>query len=335
MNEAAEASEQPVPTEAPVDANAVTEDEVLTNTQETAEEMQRRAQQEMAERIENSKTIDPLTYLTRSNAVNEGNTYYTSGFRFFASDRSAPISTNFQLRIGNIHIAGQSLVKFVQPRTVFSLEDFQKAYSNVPLLEGASEEKQALMTRTVLALTRLAWDSGKRYTETLSAHLDGVLVANAEALRIPVTKDGGAFEGVDILFNATGGQFRPDNIGGIVLRYAGAQNHYVILFNDFADPNSEESFAARVFVSELIQFRNFQTDAFIHADLNNLFELLVAEVGPEIVKSAEEPAVDTSAEAVNDDSEAPADTVQADAPVATEAEHAEHHHGHHGHHHHH
>jgi hypothetical protein len=304
------------PTDTPDNAADVSEEEVVQNTQQTAEEIQRQQQEEMAARIEASKTIDPLTYLTRSSVKNEGNSYYSAGHRFFATDTSLPISNNFKLRIGNIHIAGQALIKYVAPHTVFSLEDFQKAYNNVPLIDG-TEEAQALLTKTAITLSRLAWESGQRYIDALPIHLDNVLSSNAALLRVPATKDGGEFQGVDILFNPMAGQFRPDNIGGIVLRYEGEQNHYALLFNDFADPNDELGFAVRVFVSELLQFRNYQTDAFIHGDLNNILQMLLAEIGEELKAPPAQPSGGTEV-AAND----PDGAVAGDESPVADADHS-------------
>ena len=259
-------------------------------------------------RVDAAATADPLTFLNMSRVSKVSPTMYRDGHRWYVTEAHPVMWYQGVVRIGMIHIANQAMLLALKDTLAFTTEDLQKAFNNVSIavVNGASPEQEDLLTSLAMALTDQAWEASIRMRNTLPAILDGLTRDNAEQLRLPLEKDGGAFEGVDLLFEPGAGQF--NIFAGFVLKYAdvdptlpSGSNTYTLLKRDIQaatqDQVTDQQIAAVLFDKALISFRNQQTDVAIINDLKNVVNNLVAILGPDILKQTQPPA-----EAANDTS---------------------------------
>lgn len=259
--------------------------------QAAAEEAQRQAQAERDALVARARARDPLTFLARGTIVDHHNGFFSRGALFFINEEVSLVKYRAIANYTNVHIAGQVLLNAVAQRTIFTIEDFQKAFNNVSIIttDGATEEKQDLLTKTAMAITKQAWASAERYRRLLPAHLDRFTIENAEQLRIPATMENGAVfnGGVDLLFEPSAGRFQ--QTGGIVLRYThpendDGQNHYVVLLRDVNPEDQEDAAAVQFYLRDILMARNMEIERFVSADVDVILSDIVAEVGEAILK---------------------------------------------------
>jgi len=293
--------EMPAPTDE-ADASSIQTEMPILSPEELAaqKEAEAKAQAEFEARLELAKQADPRTFLTLNAVTLWSETMYRDGHRWYVTEDHPSVRYQGVVRIGTIHLANQAILHALLPALIFTLEDLQKAFNNVSIVEvdGASEEKQSLLTQTAMALTDLAWDAAYRMRVDLPELLDDLTVRHAEKLRIPHEKDGGTFTGVDLLFEPSAGQFR--QFAGIVLRYTtpteptwngngqiGESDNTYVLLQSALRGQSDEQLAGAVFLRDIINYRNAETDKAIVADIQGILTALVQRVGVDVLKKDE------------------------------------------------
>jgi hypothetical protein len=282
--------------------------------QEAQRQAQEEAQRQLDARRKVSLTKDSMEFLTRTQVTDMGGGYYRCGNRFLLSDSTEPFQSAFVQRVAVIHIGGQKALQYLAAQTVFTLDDYQKAFNGVPLED---EAKQTLLLNTVVAIIQATYNSVMGYIDHIFPSVGSALGANLEQLRIPAEKDGGKFQTVEALYIPIGARFRSELLIGVIIKYEGENNHYAISFTEFSpDPQTDEALDIRVFTDEVLGMRNRYIDQYILRTLPDLLAEVVGKVGDQILKPVPQPAQDAAVEAQPDGS----------APTH------EHHHGHQHHH---
>jgi hypothetical protein len=259
------------------------------------EELQKKQKEMLEARREESRKINPIEFLSQPEhqVTYVGNGYWRQGHRFYVDESTLPVLYTTINRFGLIHISGQALIKTLEPDVIFSESEFQKVFNNVSIVDtdGASEERQDLLTRLAMAMTQLAWESTIHTLNFLPTHVDAHLLLRLEEARIPTELNGKPFSRMVPLFEPTAGRF--SGLVGVALIYRSAddtdaeQQQYALLMPELRKKVSDLNFAAVTWLQDVVGLRNAIIEEYMTNDVNNLKARLVNMVGPEILKANE------------------------------------------------
>lgn len=267
------------------------ESDANATAQKEAAETMMKAQAATMQAVNESKQVDPMLFLREASMeiYNDDSYFFDERIpdspKLYMLMRGRKQQIRFLQYLEKIMVSGQVLVRAIQPKTAFTIENFHQVFNGVqPLLQESDPERAKAMRKELLAICKaildypllsLRWRIYREWGATIKEKL--------VELRIPQTKDGAEFSSMDFLLGGVGGEYLPENIHGAVFHYMHIDGKnpgpYVAMITDHApsDENNIENmqFNVRVFLSAIMQLMHRVTGEVLNEELPKIADSII------------------------------------------------------------